>query len=93
MNTKGKVVFGIIGGVIVISVMIVSSIGTSMWGMDLHEIEQSIAEVESENRKLTDEIISNNSLTEVYENQEELGYQQATNVLYLDSDTSVAQAR
>ena len=93
MNTKRKLILGTIGAISVMAVMIFSSIGASMWGSELYAIEQEIQNLEAENRKITDEIISSGSLSHVYENQEDLGYMQPADVLYLNRDTSVAHAQ
>ena len=73
------------------SVLVFSSIGTSLWGVELHDIEKETLGIEAENRKITDEIVSKTSLTDIYERKDELGYKQAENIIYLNIDTAVAQ--
>ena len=75
----------------VIAVMIFSAIGTSLWGVELYGIEQEIAKVEAENRQLTAEIVTQMSLTELYQNSQELGFAQPEAVVYVQGENSVAQ--
>ena len=62
---KGKLILAVVSIIAVISVMIVSSVGASTRGVELHEFEEEIAGVEVINRKLKDEMIMNSSLTKV----------------------------
>lgn len=90
-TSKRKIFAGVSVIVVVIAVMIFSAIGTSLWGVELHSIEQEIASVEAENRNLTSEIVSKMSLTEIYENESELGYVKPESVIYVEGQDAVAQ--
>ena len=93
MNSRRKLFVGILGAIFMVSGMIFISTGASLRGVELQELEAEISSIEAENRKLTDEIVTHTSLSEIYENQEELSYSPADNLLYLNKDTSVAQVR
>lgn len=90
-TSKRKVFAGVTLLIAIIAVMIFSAIGASIWGVELHSIEKEIAEVEAENRRLTSEIVTQMSLTNIYENSEELGYVKPENVIYVEGQPAVAQ--
>lgn len=90
-TSKRKIFAGVSVIIVVIAVMIFSAIGTSLWGVELHSVEQEIASVEAENRKLTAEIIEKMSLTEIYEKSSELGYVKPESVIYVEGQEAVAQ--
>lgn len=90
-NSKRKLFFGVTFVIAVIAVMIFSAIGTSIWGVELHSLEQEIAKVESENRYLSSEIVTQTSLTSLYDQSEKIGYVKPASVIYVEGHTTVAQ--
>lgn len=90
-KSKRKLFLGVIFVVFVIATTVFSAIGASLWGVELHSIEQEIAKIEEENRQLSSEIISKTSLSSLYNKSEELGYSNPEVVIYVTKDTSVAQ--
>lgn len=90
-NSKRKLFGGITLVICVIAVMIYTAIGASAWGVELHSLEQKIAEVESENRYLSSQIISLTSLTSLYDQSVALGYAKPKSVIYVEGQVTVAQ--
>lgn len=90
-SNKRKIFAGVTVLIAIIAVMIFSAIGASIWGVELYSLEKEIAEVEAENRRLTSEIVTKMSLTDIYENSEELGYVKPENVIYVEGAPAVAQ--
>lgn len=83
--------FGVLVFIIATALMITSGIGASLWGAQLHGVEQEIAKIESENRILVAEIVGKSSLTEVYAKAEEMGFAPPGEVRYIETNTAVAQ--
>lgn len=65
-----KTFLAVIFFVAVISVMIFTGVGASLWGVELHSLELEIADVEAVNRELEDKIIMHSSLTAIQESSQ-----------------------
>lgn len=64
---KGRLFLAIASVLIVIAIMIITSVGASLGGVELHKVETEIVQVEEVNRRLEDEVVMGLSLTEVSE--------------------------
>lgn len=62
---RSKLVLPILGVLAVIAVMVVTSVGASLAGVELHRVEKDIGQIEEVNRGLKEELVMRLSLTEV----------------------------
>jgi len=90
---KKLLMFGAILFIVATGIMILSGIGASIWGTELYGVEQEIARIEAENRIIVADIVGKSSLTEVYLVSQELGFVPPTEVVYLETNTAVAELR
>jgi cell division protein FtsL len=79
--------------VVIISIMVLAGLATSLWGVELHSVEEDIAELENANNQIEEQIISKTSLTKLYEEHEQLGFAKPDRVIYVEGNASVAQAQ
>jgi hypothetical protein len=68
-------------------------IGTSAKGAKLVSIEKEIRKLEDENRKLTTELITESSLTELTEETSNLGLVVPSNVVYITKEEALVYAK
>lgn len=83
----------VITSLIVVSIMVLAGLATSLWGVELHSIEEDIAKLEDSNRQIEEQIISNSSLTKLFMEHEQLGFMKPEKVVYVEGSASVAQVR
>jgi cell division protein FtsL len=74
-----------------VAIVIVTAIGVSSKGVELHALEQEIDQINTENKLLSEKIVRGSSLTSLYDSTAELGFEKPENIMYLNQDTSVAQ--
>ena len=88
-KSSKKTFFAVAFVVVAISLMIFSGVGASLWGVELHAVEQEIAGIENENRRLTGEMVMYTSLTRVNENTKDMNFAKPENVVYLNKEVPV----
>lgn len=76
------------GGFLIATVLL--SIFASVKGSELVDLERKIATLESDNREMTEKIISKNSLSGAAAVADQLGFGSQQSVIYLNRDTAVA---
>lgn len=69
---------------------VIVAIGSAAQGAKLMSLEGQIREAEQKNSELTQQLVSNTSLTGVTEAADELGLAAPTQVIYLTNDIPVA---
>lgn len=92
MTKKRFAVTLVLALVAIASAMVAVGISGSAKGLEIYALEKEIDQIQKENRKITSEIVERTSLTDLLGEAEDLGYTKPENILYLDRDTSVAQA-
>ncbi len=88
-KTKLMVLISVIAAA---ALMVTVAVGSSLWGSELHELENAISQLEEENKVTQEKIVQGTSLTALYEIREELGFAKPSRVIYMGDHTSVAQA-
>lgn len=66
------------------------AVDSSVRGARLMAIEKQINEIEEQNKRLTDVLISHTSLSEVIQSSQDLGFNQPEETLYLTTQVPVA---
>ena len=81
--------------IIVFLLMLISnvflSVAVGTKGSSLQALEQKVAVVEAQNRRLQDDLLVNQSLTKLSERVVELGFEPASSIVYVGQNTSLAK--